>query len=407
MSDNAPILNYAPPSWLKAVGVIALCVAAVVTAFGLFGRARANQNIAKWTDGQAIPIVNTIYPSDAGHNTALVLPGNIQAFYTAPVYARVTGYLKTWYTDIGTTVKAGQTLADIETPDLDQQVVAARGGLDVAIANQNLAAITAKRYEALFAQNAIAAMVRDQAVGALDADIAATKAARGNLGQLVAEETFKKIVAPFDGIVTSRSTDVGALITVGTPGNVPLFTVSDISRLRIYVNVPQNDSALVQPGMTAKFTVPQYPGRTFTAMLATTAESVNATNGTLLAEFHIDNSDFALKPGDYAKIEFVVPSRSNVLLVPASALMFRDGGMFVATVGSDGRIGMKPITIGRDLGSSVEVSAGLSRDDRVVESPPDFIGQGSLVHIAGGNPPKRQLTQSPRKLPSITTRMEL
>ena len=385
MPDHANTLKYSPPRWLKATGVILLCVAVAAVALGLISRARASQNLTQWTNTQAVATVNVIGPSDAGRNSTLVLPGNVQAFYSAPVYARVTGYLKTWYTDIGANVKAGQTLADIETPDLDQQVVAAKGSLGVAIANQDLAAITAKRYEALFAQNAIAALVRDQAVGALDADIAATKAARGNLGQLEAEAAFKKIVAPFDGIVTSRSTDVGALITVGTPSDVPLFTVSDISKLRIYVSIPQNDSSLVQPGMTAKFTVPQYPGRTFTATLATTAESVNTTSNTLLAEFHIDNSDLALKPGDYAQINFVIPSRTNTLLVPASALMFRDGGMTVATVGPDGRIAMKRIIIGSDLGSSVEVLTGLSRQDRVVNNPPDSLAQGALVHIAGGN----------------------
>jgi RND family efflux transporter MFP subunit len=382
MPDQENPLRYIPPRRLKAIALIVFCFAAAAVALGLTTRVRASQNLAHWTDGQAVPTVNVISPSDAGRNSTLVLPGNVQAFYTAPVYARVTGYLKTWYTDIGASVKAGQTLADIETPDLDQQVVAAKGNLGVAIANQNLAAITAKRYVALFAQNAIAAMVKDQAIGAVDADIAATNAARGNLGQLVAEENFKKIVAPFDGVVTSRSTDVGALITVGTPGDVPLFTVSDLSKLRIYVSVPQDDSALVQPGMTAKFTVPQYPGRTFTATLATTADSVNTTSGTLLAEFHVDNADFALKPGDYAQINFDIPSRANTLLVPSSALMFRDNGMSVATVGPDGRVTLKSITVGRDLGSSVEVSAGLLRSDRVVNNPPDFIGQGTLVHIA-------------------------
>jgi RND family efflux transporter MFP subunit len=382
MPDQENALRYIPPRWLRAIALMVFCFAAAAVALGLTTRVRASQNLARWTDGQAVPTVNVISPSDAGRSSTLVLPGNVQAFYTAPVYARVTGYLKAWYTDIGASVKAGQTLADIETPDLDQQVVAAKGNLGVAVANQNLAAITAKRYVALFAQNAIAAMARDQAIGAVDADIAATNAARGNLGQLVAEENFKKIAAPFDGVVTSRSTDVGALITVGTPGDVPLFTVSDLSKLRIYVSVPQNDSALVQPGMTAKFTVPQYPGRTFTAALATTADSVNTTSGTLLAEFHVDNADFALKPGDYAQINFVIPSRANTLLVPASALMFRDNGMSVATVGPDGRIALKSITVGRDLGSSVEVSAGLLRSDRIVNNPPDFVGQGTLVHIA-------------------------
>jgi len=383
MPDNENVLHYIPPRRLKTIALAVLCLAAAIVALGLTSRVRANQNLAKWTDGQAIPTVSVISLSGAGSASTLVLPGNVQAFYTAPVYARVTGYLKAWYTDIGASVKAGQTLAQIDTPDLDQQLVAAKGNLGVAVANQNLAQITADRYVALFAQNAVAAMVRDQAVGALNADIAATNAARGNLGQLAAEEAFKKIAAPFAGIVTSRSTDVGALITVGAPTDVPLFTIADVSKLCIYVSIPQNDSALVQPGMTAKFTVPQYPGRTFVATLATTADSVNSANGTLLAEFHIDNPDFALKPGDYAQISFVIPSHTNTLLVPASALVFRDGGMSVATVGPDNRIAMKSITIGRDLGSSVEVSAGLSREDRVVNNPPDFIGQGTLVHIAG------------------------
>jgi multidrug efflux system membrane fusion protein len=383
MSDDQNILRYIPPRRLKMIAIVILCVALAVVTLGLINRGRASQNITQWTDAQAIPTVAVITLSNANPNNSLTLPGNVQAFYTAPVYARVTGYLKTWYTDIGATVKAGQTLADIAAPDLDQQVVAAKGNLAIAIANQKLAAITDQRYEALFAQNAIAAEVRDQAVGALNADIAATEAARGNLGQLLAEEKFKQIAAPFDGIVTSRSTDVGALITVGTPSDVPLFTVSDERKLRIYVSVPQNDSALVQPGMKANFTVPQYPGRTFTAALATTAQSVNITSGTLLAEFQVDNPDLALKPGDYVQINLAIPSHSNTLLVPASALMFRDGGMSVAAVGPGSRIAMKRIAIARDLGSYVEVASGLSRTDRIVDNPPDSLKQGNLVRIAG------------------------
>ena len=385
MPDDSSILRYIPPRRLKVAAIVILCAAAAIVTLGLINRVRANQNVTQWTDAQAIPTVAVITLSDASRNNALTLPGSVQAFYTAPVYARVTGYLQKWYTDIGAKVKAGQTLADIATPDLDQQVVASKGNLAVAIANQKLAAITDQRYEALFAQNAIAAETRDQALGALNADIAATEAARGNLGQLVAEEKFKQIVAPFDGIVTSRSTDVGALITVGTPSDVPLFTVSDESRLRIYVSVPQNYSALVQPGMTANFSVPQYPGRTFTATLATTAESVNTASGTLLAEFHVDNPDFALKPGDYVQINLAIPSRGNTFLVPASALMFRDGGMSVAAVGPGNHIVMKPIAIARDLGSSVEVTSGLSRKDRIVNNPPDSLRQGNLVRIAGSN----------------------
>jgi RND family efflux transporter MFP subunit len=384
MPDHATFLKYSPPRWLMAIGLIALCLAGAAVALGLISRARASQYLAQWTDGRAITTVNVIGLSDAGGNNALTLPGDVEAFDSAPVHSRVTGYLKKWYTDIGTAVKAGQVLAEVATPDLDQQVMASRGSLAIAVANQKLAAITARRYEALFAQNAIAAETRDQAVGTLDADIAATEAARGNLGQLVAEESFKQIVAPFDGIVTSRSTDIGALITVGTSTDVPLFTVSDEHRLRIYVRVPQNYSSLVKPGMTATFTVPQYPDRVFTATLATTADAVDTLSGTLLCQFQIDNSDYALKPGDYAQVLFEVPSHASALVVPASALVFRDGGMSVATVGPDGRIAMKRITIGRDLGTSVEVSAGLSRNDRVVNNPPDFLEQGTLVRIAGG-----------------------
>ena len=399
MPNDSNILRYIPPRKLKMAAIVILCVAAGIVTLGLINRVRANQNITQWTDAQAVPIVAVVALSNANPNNALTLPGNVQAFYTAPVFARVTGYLKTWYTDIGAKVRAGQTLADIATPDLDQQVVAARGNLAVAVANQKLAAITDERFEALFAQNAIAAETRDQALGALNADIAATEAARGNLGQLVAEEKFKQIVAPFDGVVTSRSTDVGALITVGTPSDVPLFTVSDESKLRIYVNVPQNYSALVQPDMKATFSVPQYPGRTFTATLATTAESVNAISGTLLAEFHIDNPDGALKPGDYVQMNLAIPSRGSTLLVPASALIFRDRGMSVATVGPDDRIVMKPIAIARDLGSYVEVSSGLSRTDRVVDNPPDSLRQGNLVRIAGSGSVQSRVQSARRNNP--------
>jgi RND family efflux transporter MFP subunit len=383
MPDQENVLRYKPPQRLKTIGIVVLCIATAVVALGLISRVRANQNLAQWTDAQSIPTVSVVSVSDASRNNALVLPGNVQAFYTAPVYARVTGYLRRWYTDIGAVVKSGQTLADVDTPDLDQQVVAAQGSVAVAIANQKLADVTAKRYEALFAENALSAEAKDQAVGALDADIAATEAARGNLGQLMAEQAFKKIVAPFDGTVTSRSTDVGALIVVGTPTDVPLFTVSDEHRLRIYVSVPQNYSALVQPGMTATFTVPQYPGQTFTATLAATSDAVNIQNGTLLCQFQIDNPYRSLKPGDYAQVRFEVPSRADTFVVPASALVFRDGGISVATVGPDSRIVMKRITIGRDLGNSVEISTGLSRRDRVVNNPPDSLQQGNLVRIAG------------------------
>jgi RND family efflux transporter MFP subunit len=225
----------------------------------------------------------------------------------------------------------------------------------------------------------------DQNVGAWEADKAATAAALANVKQLEAQEGFKTLVAPFDGIVTSRSTDIGALISVGSPTDVPLFTVADEHRLRIYVHVPQNSAALVTPGQEATFTVPQFPGTTFTATLATTSEAVDAASGTLLAEFQTDNAGDNLKPGEYAQMRFILTNPAGSVVLPSSALMFRDTGMAVATVDAQNRIVMKPITIGRDLGQTVEVSDGLSRSDRVVDNPPDALRPGDVVRIAEQN----------------------
>lgn len=370
--DPHEILRRRPLPHLKTIGIVALSIAFIVVAAGIVARVRASRNLADWTDTEAVPTVAVVSASGATEAGPLVLPGNIDAFYSAPVHARATGYLKRWYTDIGARVKAGQTLAEIDTPDLDQQLAQAKANLGTALANEKLAAIEARRYRALQVQNAIAVELVDEKVGTYEADIAATAAARANVGQLEAEESFKKIAAPFDGVVTSRSTDVGALITVGTPTDVPLFTVADDHRVRIYVRVPQNYSALVKPGLVATFTVPQFPGRIFTATLATTAEAVDATSGTQLSEFQSDNTDHALRPGDYAQVRFSLPASTDTVVVPASALLFRESGMSVATLGPRDRVVIKRIAIGRDLGSVVEVSDELDRRDRIVNNPPEL-----------------------------------
>jgi multidrug efflux system membrane fusion protein len=310
------------------------------------------------------------------------LPGDVQAFNSAPIYARVSGYLKAWYVDIGTPVRAGQTLAEIDTPDLDQQLIMAKADLGTAMANQHLSQTTAVRWAGLLAQDAVSQQDADTKNGDLAAKVALTAAARANVGRLEALEAFKRITAPFDGVVTTRSTDIGDLISAGAPTSTPLFTVADESRLRIYVRVPQNYSADIKPGMTANFTVPEHPGRSFVASLAASADAITPQSGTLLIQLQIDNSDHALKPGDYALVRFSLPTQSGAVLIPASALMFRDSGMSVAVIGSNGRVAMRPVTIGRDLGATVEIASGLTSAERVIDNPPDSLRPGDQVRIA-------------------------
>jgi len=414
MPDHGHRIEHTPPRALRTTLIVAASCALTIAVTGIVLRLVAHQSLAEATNEAAIPTVSVIRLADADSSRALVLPGDIEAYYSAPVYARVTGYLKAWYTDIGTPVKKGQLLGEIDAPDLDQQLQQAKGNLGTAIANENIAEITAKRYVSLEAKNAIAVELADQQVATWKADQAAAESARAIVRQYEADESFKKLVAPFDGIVTSRSTDIGALITAGTStststststgtvmgstlstststsagtstgasGSVPLFTVSDEHRMRIYVRVPQNYSAQIKPGLAATFTVPQYPDRTFTASLATTSQAVDQASGSLLAEFQADNADGSLHPGEYAQVHIVVPNKPGTIVLPSSALTFRDGGMSVATLTAGNRAVIKRVAIGRDLGTTVEVSSGLSRDERVINNPPDSLRTGDPVNIA-------------------------
>lgn len=382
MPEQTDILRHTPPKRLKTIGIVAGCAAIVIVAIGLITRVVADQKVETWTDAQATPAVKVISLSGSDTDRNLVLPGDVQAFSSAPIHARVSGYLKRWYADIGTSVKAGQLLAEIDIPDQDQQLAQAKADLGTAVANERLAAVTAKRWNQLLKLGAVAPQDADEKNGDLAAKSAASASARANVERLEALETFKRITAPFDGVVTSRSTDVGALINVGISTDTPLFTVVDESKLRIYVQVPQSYSADIKPGLTATFTVPEYPNRTFTATLAASADAVNTQTGTLLVQLQTDNTDRALKPGDYAQVHFALPADKQSIHVPSSALVFRDSGMAVATVGPNNRVTIKPIAIASDLGTSVEVASGLSRADRVIDNPPDSLRQGDLVRIA-------------------------
>ena len=382
MPEEPDPLRHAWPPRLKTVGIAAVCVAAGIVILGVVTRVSADQSVKTWTDAQAIPTVTVIDLSGGANAQNLVLPGNVQAFNSAPIYARVSGYLKRWDADIGAPVKAGQTLAEIDTPDLDQQLAQAKANLNTAVANQHLSKITAVRWAGLLSQDAVSQQSADNANGDLAAKTAVTAAMQANVAQLQALESFKRLAAPFDGVVTTRQTDIGDLITVGTPASLPLFTVADESRLRVYVQVPQSYTGDIKPGMTVNFTVPEHPGRLFVATLAASADAITPQSGTLLIQFQIDNSDRALKPGDYAQVHFSLAPPPGAIQIPATALMFRDAGMSVAVIGPNGRVAMKTISIGRDLGATVEIASGLTTADRVIDSPPDSLRPGDQVRIA-------------------------
>ena len=381
MPDQPDTSRRISPRRLKITGVAIAGVAVAVVAMGVVTRVSADQKVGAWTNAQAVPTVKVISLSGQTGSQTLVLPGDVQAFNTSPIYARVPGYLKRWYVDIGAPVKAGQILAEIDTPELDQQLAQAKADLQMAIANQRLSDTTARRWAGLLAQDAVSQQDADIKNGDLAAKTAVVVASRANVSRLEAMESFKRITAPFDGVVTTRSTDIGDLISAGGATATPLFTVADETRLRIYVRTPQNYSAGVHPGMTATFTVPEYPGRTFTAKLAASADAITPQSGTLLVQLQIDNADRALKPGAYAQVRFSLPD-SGAIQAPATALMFRDNGMSVAVVGAGGRVAMKPVTIVRDLGTTVEVAAGLTQADRVIDTPPDSLRAGDQVQIA-------------------------
>lgn len=380
MPEPIDALRHTPPRHLKLVAVGAVCVAALVVAAGLFARVQADQSLKAWTHDQAIPTVALAKVAGGGERQ-LVLPGDVQAFYNAPIHARTSGYLKRWYVDIGSPVKAGQLLAEIDTPDLDQQVLQARANLATAQANQRLSATTAKRWEGLVAQDAVSRQEADEKAGDLAARTSAVNAAAADLNRLLALESFKRIVAPFDGVVTSRNTDIGALISVGGAADTALFTVADQHRLRIYVSVPQNYSALIHHGLAAQLSVPEYPGQTFTAAVVNDAQSVGA-NGALLVELQLDNTGGRLKPGSYAQVTFGLTSAAATTQVPATALMYRHDGPAVAVVGPDGHVKIRAIKINRDLGTQIEVGAGVGPGDKVIDNPPEALVDGDAVKVA-------------------------
>jgi len=361
-------------------GVIAL-VAVIVLVLGALTRTSDAAKLRDRADAQSVPTVSVIAPGKSAAAATLDLPGRIEAYSRAPIYARVSGYLKSWKVDIGGQVKAGQLLAEIETPDLDQQLLQAKADLASAKANAQQAGVTAKRWQSLLGSDAVSKQEAEEKSNDFTTKQSMVAAAQANVDRYSAMKAFARIVAPFDGVVTSRSTDVGALINVGGGPGAELFTVSDTKRLRVYVNLPQNYVALIGRGTQAKIVVPEHPGRAYAATVETTSQSVNAASGSMLMQLVVDNAKGELLPGGFSTVSLDLPRDAGVLNIPPGALIVDKSGLHVATVGPDDKVKLKSVTIARDLGRVIELGSGLAPDDRVIESPPDSIADGDLVRI--------------------------
>jgi RND family efflux transporter MFP subunit len=374
---------------LLLVGAAALAIASAVAAYGIIDRAEDRRALAQWTDKQAIPTVALAKLVRDNEVRDLGLPGAIQAYYKAPIYARVSGYLKSWQEDIGARVKAGQLLATIDAPDLDQQLEQAKADLGTATAKAKLASVTAGRWNALQKSQWVSQQAADDKNGSAAATKAAMDAAGANVKRLEAMESFKNIVAPFDGVVTARKTDIGALIDAGNAGQ-ELFEVSDLHKVRIYVQVPQAFSADLHSGVKATFDLPQYPGRRFDSTVVATSNSMDANSRSMLVELQADNADGALFAGAYCQVHFQLPSDPNIVRVPATALTPVDRGAQVALLGDDHKAILKSVQLGRDFGDSVEVITGLSPSDKVIDSPPETLQSGDEVQLTAAAPSMKE-----------------
>ncbi len=366
---------------LTIAGISAASLAVIVVVMGLTSRKMADAKLSEWTEEQAIQTVAVALPDTRGKRTTLDLPGRLEAYTQAQLYARVSGYLKEWKADIGTPVKAGDLLAEIDAPDLDQQIMQAQASLASAQANLTLAQATLQRGQQLINSGAVSKQDLDQRAADSANKDGLAKSAQANLDRLRVLEKYKQITAPFDGLVTTRNTDVGALINAGS-GGAPLFVVSDTSKLRVYVNVPQNYVPNIRMGTKAKLSVPEYPGKTFAAVVEASAKAVDVASGTTRMLLIVDNADAQLMTGGFTNVSFELPHPEVAINVPASALIFNQTGLRIATVDEGNRVLLKQVTIARDLGREVEIGSGLTPEDRVIESPPDGIASGDQVRIA-------------------------
>jgi membrane fusion protein (multidrug efflux system) len=366
---------------LSIFSIVAVIAALMLVVSGIRAREDSSAKLREWTDNQAIPPVAVIYPDPGLLSATIDLPGRLEAYYRAPIFARVNGYLKSWRADIGARVKAGEVIAEIDAPDLDQQLLQARADLANQQASAKLSEVTLARRKTLIASNFVSMQEIDERTADLSNKNAAVNASQANVERLEALAGYKKITVPFDGIVTARSTDVGALINAGGGSGPPMFVVSDIGKLRVYVNVPQTYVPAIRIGAKAVISVPEYKDRTFDAMVEASAQSVDVNSGTTQMQLALDNAAGELMPGAFTNVRLSLQRDGVPLNIPASALVFDQNGLRVATVGPDDRVLFKTVKIARDLGRNIELASGVSLEDRIINAPPDGIVDGDQVRV--------------------------
>jgi len=378
--------GYEPPRQKRFPWVLVLValMVLIVLAAGVLPRIQARTKLRKETSDLAIPVVSVVQPKRSGSAQELVLPANVQAYADAPIYARTNGYLKRWYADIGTHVKTGQLLADIDTPEVNQQLRQARADLGTAQANLNLSKITADRYTGLLTTDSVSKQEADNAAGDYAAKMAAEQSAQANVRRLQELLSFQKIYAPFDGVITARNTDVGALIDSGAAGGTrtELFHMAQPNRLRVYVNVPQNYSQAAKPGMAANLVFSEFPGKRFQGKLVRTANAIDPTSRTLLVEISVPNPTGQLFTGSYAEVHMAIPAETSLFTIPVNTILFRSEGVRIAVVGKDQKVDLRQITPGRDFGNDMEVVSGLNGDENIIVNPPDSVLAGQTVSVS-------------------------
>jgi RND family efflux transporter MFP subunit len=370
-----------PQRLLSFAAIVGGVLAIIIVVAGIALRLKNDHQLKDWTETQAVPSVNVVMPAREAPGALLALPGRLEAFESAPIYARVSGYLKSWRVDIGSQVKTGETLAVIDTPELDQQLNQARGELASAKADAALAKTTASRWQGLLDSDSVSRQEVDDRTQGYVAKQASVTAAQANVDRLVATKRFARIVSPFDGVITARDTDVGALINAGGGTGAQLFSVSSMDRLRLYVRVPQEYAPVIKAGGTGTFTVPEYPGKSFTGTVVGLADLVNAASGTTLVQLLVDNPGHLLLPGSFVKLHFALQARAGALRVPASALIFDNQGLRLATVDGRNTVRFRSVAILQDLGNTVDIGSGLSESDRVIDTPPDGLVEGDDVQV--------------------------
>jgi RND family efflux transporter MFP subunit len=382
MSENRNVLGRI----LKIAAALAIvCLLAFGVLRGINTRIKAAANVKQDTMDMSVPTVSVVHPKLGALKDELVLPGNIQAFTVSPIYARTSGYLKKWYVDIGGRVKAGQLLAEIEAPEVEKQLDQARADLSTAEANLNLSQSTMTRWQDLLKKDAVAKQETDDKIGDYQAKKAMVESGRANVKRLEDMVSFTKVYAPFDGVVTARNTDIGALINAGNGGvSQQLFTLAATNTVRVFVNVPQVHSRSALPGVVAQLTLAEYPGRHFSGRIARNAESIDPSMRTLLTEVDVENTTGELLPGAFAQVHLTLAKKAPSLLLPVNSLLFRAEGLQAGVVREGGKVELLPIVIGKDYGTEVEVISGLAETDNVIVNPPDSLATGATVRLASG-----------------------